>query len=127
MRALMQHLQEVSDLVVVNAPALTATETRPLASQADGAILVMEHGLTRRQAAQRAVGHLHEAGTHVLGAVLTEMPARDDKGVAPGMLRFAGRACKAVSGVGPRLLRRTPYPPRSGGGALGDSAPRNDG
>ena len=76
MQAFLRHLQTVGECIVIDAPALPASETMALARQAESAILVIEYNRTRHRAAQRAIHQLQQAGTHVLGAVLTEVPSR---------------------------------------------------
>lgn len=81
MQASLQHLQSVTDLVMIDAPKLATTEALLLARRADGVILEIEHDRTRpRAAAQWAVDQLTGVGTQVLGAVLTEVPDRRVRG-----------------------------------------------
>jgi capsular exopolysaccharide synthesis family protein len=76
MQAFMRHVQAMSDLVLIDAPALPAAGAMLLARQIGGAILVIEQGKTHLRAAQQAMRQLQQAGTRVLGAVLTEVPQR---------------------------------------------------
>jgi len=51
-------------------PVLESADAAPIAAVADGAILVVESGRTKRPVLQRAVELLRKAGGHVMGSVL---------------------------------------------------------
>ncbi len=57
--------------IIIDAPPVTtAPETLALAAAADGVLLTIHAGHTRREVVQEAVGQLHLAGADVLGVVL---------------------------------------------------------
>lgn len=61
------------DCVVVDTPPLTPySDALLLAQGCDGLVLVIEAGVTRREAASNAMHQLHAAGITVLGAVLNK-------------------------------------------------------
>lgn len=53
-----------------SAPILQAAESLALARAAEGVVLVVRAGVTRRQAAMRAVEQIHRAGGRLLGVLL---------------------------------------------------------
>ncbi len=59
-------------VIVDTAPVLVDTTAAAVASQCDGAILVVHAEQTRRKAAQEAQARLQQAGANVLGAVLNK-------------------------------------------------------
>jgi succinoglycan biosynthesis transport protein ExoP len=65
------------DIVVVDAPPLLpVTDAAVLASAADGAVLVLRHGKTRREEAERAIQALAAVNAKLLGTVLNFAPKR---------------------------------------------------
>ena len=69
------------DVVVVDAPPLLpVTDAAVLASAADGAVLVLRHGKTRREEAQRAIQALAAVNAKLLGTVLNFAPKRTRRG-----------------------------------------------
>jgi non-specific protein-tyrosine kinase len=60
-----------ADIVLIDTPPLGAiSDAAILASQVDGALLVIAAGKTRREHAQAARDTLQRARAHVLGAVI---------------------------------------------------------
>ena len=77
MVALMSALGEISDIVIIDSPPVTAlADTAILASQSDGVLLILDATKTRRELAERAMEGLRRVQAHVVGAVLNRMPAR---------------------------------------------------
>lgn len=75
MQEFLARLKETNDVVVVDTPPLLpVTDALVLAPQADGVILVVEHGRTHLRAAQQALAQLHQAGARVLGVVINMAP-----------------------------------------------------
>jgi capsular exopolysaccharide synthesis family protein len=69
------------DVVVIDAPPLLpVTDAAVLASVADGAVLVLRYGRTRREEAQRAVQALAAVNARLLGSVLNFAPKRSRGG-----------------------------------------------
>ncbi len=76
MEQLLRALEADSDLVVVDSPPLLPfADAAVLASVADGVLLVIRSGKTRREPARRALDGLTAVGARVLGAVLVSAPA----------------------------------------------------
>ncbi len=68
---LLDRLREDYDQVLVDAPAINHSDTTAeLASLADGVLLVIKAGSTKRQAVLEARLRLERAGAHIVGAVL---------------------------------------------------------
>ena len=69
------------DIVVIDAPPLLpVTDAAVLAAVADGAVLVLRHGRTRREEAQRAIQALAAVNAKLLGSVLNFAPKRSRRG-----------------------------------------------
>ena len=71
------------DVVVIDAPPLLpVTDAAVLTSIADGAVLVLRYGRTRREEAQRALQALGAVNAKLLGTVLNFAPKRKRRGGA---------------------------------------------
>jgi len=57
-------------IVLDGPPVLEAADAAPIAAMADGVIIVVESGRTKRPVLQRALELLRKAGGHVMGSVL---------------------------------------------------------
>jgi capsular exopolysaccharide synthesis family protein len=78
MSALVSDLRQAYDVVLVDAPPLLpVTDASLLASISDGAILVVRHGETGREAVVTAVGRLGSVGARLLGTVLSMAPLKE--------------------------------------------------
>jgi capsular exopolysaccharide synthesis family protein len=70
---LLAALRAGADVVLFDAPPVTdAADSRAIAAQVDGVLLLVARGKTRRPQAQRALEALEQVGANVLGVVLTE-------------------------------------------------------
>ncbi len=70
---LLAALRASADVVLFDAPPVTeAADSRAIAAQVDGVLLLVAQGKTRRPQAQRALEALEQVGATVLGVVLTE-------------------------------------------------------
>ncbi|MBT0772112.1 polysaccharide biosynthesis tyrosine autokinase [Kineosporia sp. J2-2] len=77
MRHLLDTLAEHYDVVVIDAPPLLpVTDAALIATAADGAILVIRHGRSRREEAERALKSLEAVSAKVLGTVLNFAPSK---------------------------------------------------
>ncbi len=77
MRALLAALAEQADVVLLDSPPAAAlSDTAVLATQADGVLLVLDAGKTRRDVARRAAEVLRRVNAHIVGALLNRMPER---------------------------------------------------
>ncbi|MGC8826589.1 MAG: polysaccharide biosynthesis tyrosine autokinase [Anaerolineae bacterium] len=73
----LEELGRLADVVVVDTvPVLPLADSLVLAPKADGVVLVMEAGKTRRAAARQAVESLAHASANLVGAVLNRTPGR---------------------------------------------------
>jgi capsular exopolysaccharide synthesis family protein len=74
-------LEESSDVVVVDTPpSLAVADANVLASRADGVLMVVHTGHTRKDALQQAVEGLTNVGAHMVGGVLNMVPTRKGGG-----------------------------------------------
>lgn len=77
MRELREELCAAFDAVVVDSPpVLIGADAAVLAQIADGVLLVVDAGVTRRDAARQTVESLQQVGAHLLGVVLNRVPTR---------------------------------------------------
>ena len=77
MADLLATLADHYDVVVVDAPPLLpVTDAAVLAAAADGAVLVLRHGRTRKEDANRALQALTAVNAKLLGSVLNFAPKR---------------------------------------------------
>ena len=71
------NLKEKFDVVILDTPPLLAvSDAAVLAAQADGAIIVVRHGQTTREALRHAIGTLDQINAKVMGTVLNAVPAK---------------------------------------------------
>jgi polysaccharide biosynthesis transport protein len=77
MRLLLNELLTEADTVILDSPPVVAlSDAAVLATQADGVLLVLEAGKSRREWAARATEALRRVNAHVVGVVLNRMPMR---------------------------------------------------
>ena len=78
----------VADVWCASPPLLPVTDAAVLARQADGAVLVVRHGKTRREQVTRALEALQSVDAKLLGTVLNWAPIKgpdaDNYGYGPG-------------------------------------------
>lgn len=75
MEAIIEALKKQADMVLFDAPPVTAvTDAALLASKLDGALLVLRAGGTRREHAEQARALLEKGQTRIVGAVLNDAP-----------------------------------------------------
>lgn len=78
MSAVVADLREAYDVVLIDAPPLLpVTDASLLASISDGALLVVKHGDTGREAVVSAAARLNAVGARLLGTVLTMAPVKE--------------------------------------------------
>lgn len=81
MRATVERLQQMADVVIFDTPPVQpVSDALVLAMVADGVIVVVAAGRTRRTAAQKTVADLRQLGIRVLGVVLNRLSSRESKG-----------------------------------------------
>lgn len=79
------NLKAKFDLVILDTPPLLAvSDAAVLASQTDGAIVVVRHGGTSRDAVSNAVAALNQVNARILGTVLNAVPAKRGYGYGYG-------------------------------------------
>ena len=70
---LMQFLKSIYDYVIVDTPPLNVViDGLLIAKQCDGAVLVVESGITERAQAEKARRQMEYAGVNILGAVVNK-------------------------------------------------------
>jgi capsular exopolysaccharide synthesis family protein len=81
MRQLLTTLVDHYDLVIIDAPPLLpVTDAAVLSAEADGAIIVVRHGKSRREEVERALQALNSVNAKVLGSVLNFAPRKKRRG-----------------------------------------------
>ena len=76
-KKLLVEMRSQFDYVIVDStPLLAVTDAAILAAAADGVLVMVRFGQTKRDQVVHAVGNLESVGASVLGAVFTMMPAR---------------------------------------------------
>jgi len=79
MKRLLERLQERADILVLDSPPATIlSDAAILSTQADGVLLVLDSGATRREVARRALDALQQVNARVVGVLLNRLPPRPD-------------------------------------------------
>jgi non-specific protein-tyrosine kinase len=77
MKELLGELAAQADVVLLDSPPATAlADAAILSTQADGVLLVLDSGRTRREIAKRSLEALKRVNARVIGALLNRMPTR---------------------------------------------------
>jgi len=77
MEDLLHRLEEEADIVLIDTPpSLVVADANVLAARADGVLMVVNTGRTRRTAVQQAVDGLRQVGANLLGVVLNMVEMR---------------------------------------------------
>jgi non-specific protein-tyrosine kinase len=80
MAGLIARLRQEADVVLFDAPPVVlATDAVELATQADGVLLTVSAGRTKRDDAQRAVNLLKRVGARLVGTALVNLPVDADQ------------------------------------------------
>lgn len=75
LRAVLTHLRDEADILLVDGPPVTVgADAAVLATRADGVLLVVDHGSTRRDLAIAASDALRQVQAHLLGVVINRVP-----------------------------------------------------
>ena len=110
MSELLKTLEDRADVIVLDSPPLLpVTDAAVLARHADGAVLVVRHGKTRREQVTRALEALQGVDARLLGTVLNWAPVKgpdaDNYGYGPGY--YSTRPGRGqVSGSGTAVASR---------------------
>ena len=79
------NLKRDFDVVILDTPPLLAvSDAAVLASQADGAVVVVRHGKSSKDAVRNAVASLDQINAKILGTVLNAVPATRGGGYGYG-------------------------------------------
>jgi receptor protein-tyrosine kinase len=103
-------------VVIDSSPLLAVTDGAILAADADGALLVVRSGKTKRDQVEYSAGILRDVGAPVLGAVLTMMPTRGSGANSYNYYYYGG------SYGDQRPPDNTPPPQTRAGGLTGTTA-----
>jgi capsular exopolysaccharide synthesis family protein len=107
MRQLLANLAAAYDIVIIDAPPLLpVTDAAVLAAAADGAILVIRHGKSRREEVERATQALTSVNAKVLGTVLNFAPRQKRRGGYDGYGYGYGYGSPTPPETVPRSSRR---------------------
>jgi capsular exopolysaccharide synthesis family protein len=78
--ALLGRLSQQFDRIIINSPPVAAvSDALIIATQVDGAVLVVKAGKTTRDAVQRAARSLGDVKARILGAVLNDIDMQDSR------------------------------------------------
>ena len=73
-RKLLEQVSERFDRVLIDSPpAVPVTDPAILSTLVDGVVLIVRHGKTPKEAAQRATQHVLDVGGHIVGVVLNDI------------------------------------------------------
>ena len=121
MRELIQNLTKHAFVIIDSPPLLPVTDAAVLATNADGAIVVVSAGKTTYDMMHKALGNLEKARARALGVVLNKVPKRGAGATllrlpVPGRVQGApgdreGRRALIAHGAPHSLLRMTGLPP----------------
>ena len=112
MQELLKSLDERADVVILDAPPLLpVTDAAVLARVADGAVLVVRVGRTKREQVARAVESLTSVDARLLGTVINRAPVKgpDADGYGYGYGYESTREEKPQIGDGQRSKTVTPH------------------
>lgn len=111
MGELLQLLREQADIVVIDAPPVTAvTDPVILSAQVDGVLLVVDVTRTERGAAQLTVEALRRSGANLLGVVLNNLRPDQDLYGATYLYRYAYAYTDGEEQTGKAQPRRFRWP-----------------
>lgn len=80
MADLLEHTRKMFDITIIDAPPLLpVTDAALLASQAEGALLVVRHGKTTRDQVRSSRERLNAVDARALGVVLNMVPSKGTK------------------------------------------------
>jgi capsular exopolysaccharide synthesis family protein len=99
MQQLIADLEELADLVLIDAPPLLpVTDAAVLSKVTSGAILVVRSGRTRREQVHRALETLQAVDAHVFGVVLNMAPTKGPDAYRYGYGGYGGYTDKSKKG-----------------------------
>jgi succinoglycan biosynthesis transport protein ExoP len=84
----LENLKKVADVLVLDCPPFLVTDAAIIAAKADGVLLVVRHGYSRKDAAKMAVKQLKRAEARTIGVVLNRIP-RNVEGYYTGYYNYS--------------------------------------
>ncbi len=72
----LQHVEDISDVVVIDSPPSIVTDAAILSAKVDGVVLVVHPGKTHADDARAQLDQMRRAGARVVGVVLNRIPRR---------------------------------------------------
>jgi receptor protein-tyrosine kinase len=86
-------------VIIDSSPLLAVTDGAILSADADGVLIVVRAGKTKRDQLAHAIGMLNDVGAKLLGSVLTMMPTRGSDAYNYGYSYGYGQSSPALAGV----------------------------
>ncbi|HEC61705.1 MAG TPA: polysaccharide biosynthesis tyrosine autokinase [bacterium] len=71
---ILERLEQLVDVIVIDAPPLIVTDAAVLASKVDGVLMVVRYGHTPKDRIQAAMELIHRSGARVIGVALNRIP-----------------------------------------------------
>src|SRR5574341_213617 len=78
MDQVLENLKKGTDVLILDCPPFLVTDATIMAAKADGVLLIVRHGYSRKKAARIAVEQLKRAEARVIGVVLNRIPRNVD-------------------------------------------------
>jgi non-specific protein-tyrosine kinase len=75
---ILSNLEEVVDIVIIDAPPSFVTDSLVLSVKADAVLLIINSGQTRRKSALAMIEHYQRAGSKIIGVVLNQVQKSSD-------------------------------------------------
>ena len=80
MTAFLEEMKEKYDYIVLDTPPLQAvTDAQILSTKADGTLIVVRSGVTKKEAVNNAVSMLKKVNGHIIGTVLNAAENKKNK------------------------------------------------
>ena len=79
MDQILQTLEREADVVIIDGPPFLVTDATILSAKAEGVLLVVRYGNTRKEGAINAVKQLQRTGARILGVVLNQVPRKGEE------------------------------------------------
>lgn len=77
MSYLLERMEQIADVVIIDAPAFVVPDAAVIAPKVDGVIYVTRYGYTRKSAAKAVVEQLNRIGARTVGVVLNRISMKD--------------------------------------------------
>ena len=74
MDLLLENIRKLTDILIIDGPPLLLADSITLSKKADGTLLVIRYGVSRRGATISAMKQLNHSGANVLGVVFNNAP-----------------------------------------------------